>query len=131
MAEVPDVRSISDFSELNYEDKHILARKALVHQTDDVQVNVYVLQPGGRIPSHQHSRSWDISVVMEGEIEVRFSSDGETKTLQCKRQAINMVPPGTVHEILNPSAAEPANFLLIQSPSKSFDFVRSVLLSNS
>ncbi|MGA7324114.1 MAG: hypothetical protein WBX25_06455 [Rhodomicrobium sp.] len=41
MAEVPDVRSISDFSELNYEDKHILARKALVHQTDDVQVNVY------------------------------------------------------------------------------------------
>ena len=127
MSTVQNVRSIPDFSALSYDEKHILARKALVHQTDEVQVNVYVLEPGGRVPAHQHSQSWDISVVMEGEIEVRFLSDGDARALRCQRQAITMVPPGTVHEISNPSATDHATFLLIQSPSKSFDFVKAAL----
>jgi quercetin dioxygenase-like cupin family protein len=129
MSTVQNVRSIPDFSALSYEEKHILARKALIHQTDEVQVSVYVLEPGGRVPAHRHSQSWDISVVIEGEIEVRFSNDADGSTLRCKRRAINLVPPGTVHEISNPSSTEPATFLLIQSPSKSFDFVRATVPS--
>ncbi len=121
------IRNIPNFSALSYEEKHSLARRALVNQTDEVQVSVYVLEPGGKVPAHQHSQSWDISVVMEGEIEIRFSMDADAGTLRCKRQAINMVPPGTVHEISNPSDAEPAAFLLIQSPSKSFDFIKTAL----
>ena len=114
--------TIPDLSALRYEDKHVLAHKALVHQTDEVQINVYVLEPGGRIPAHRHSASWDISFVIEGEIEARFA-DG--RTVRCGAQAINLVPPGTVHEIANASATRPAKFLLIQSPSRSFDFVKS------
>jgi quercetin dioxygenase-like cupin family protein len=114
--------TIPDLSALLYEAKHVLARKALVHQTDEVQINVYVLEPGGRIPAHRHSASWDISFVIEGEIEARFA-DG--RTVRCGAQAINLVPPGTVHEIANASATRPAKFLLIQSPSRSFDFVKS------
>jgi quercetin dioxygenase-like cupin family protein len=125
VTEIFEIQSIRDFSALIYEDKHSLARKALVHQTENVQINIYVLKPGGRIPAHQHTNSWDISVVIEGEIEVRFCSEGET--LRCKRQAINLVPPGTVHEISNPSNTDSATFLLIQSPSRSFDFVRTAL----
>jgi quercetin dioxygenase-like cupin family protein len=128
---MPHIRSIPDFSALSYDQKHVLARKALVHQTDDVQVNVYVLEPGGRVPAHHHSHSWDISVVMEGEIEVRFLNDGEANTLRCQCRAITMVPPGTVHEISNPSTADNATFLLIQSPSKNFDFIKSALPSAS
>ena len=116
--------TISDLAALAYEAKHILAHKALIHQTDAVQVNVYVLDPGGRIPAHQHSTSWDISFVIEGEIEARFA-DG--RTVRCAAQAINLVPPGTVHEIANASTARPAKFLLIQSPSRGFDFVRAEL----
>jgi quercetin dioxygenase-like cupin family protein len=41
-----------------------------------VQVNVYILEPGGRIPAHKHSASWDICFVIEGEIEARFSEGG-------------------------------------------------------
>jgi quercetin dioxygenase-like cupin family protein len=125
------IRTIPDFSALSYDEKHIQARKALIHQTDEVQINVYVLEPGGRIPAHRHSQSWDISAVMEGEIEIQFHENGNARTVRCKHPAINMVPPGTVHEISNPSATDRAAFLLIQSPSKSFDFVRAVLPSAS
>jgi quercetin dioxygenase-like cupin family protein len=117
--------TILDLSTLLYDAKHVLARKALVHQTDEVQVNVYVLEPGGRIPAHRHSSSWDIAFVIEGEIEARFTEGGTVRTVRCGKQAINLVPPGTVHEIANASTTQPAKFLLIQSPSRSFDFVKS------
>jgi quercetin dioxygenase-like cupin family protein len=116
--------TILDLSTLLYDAKHILAHKALVHQTDEMQVNVYVLEPGGCIPAHRHSTSWDISFVIEGEIEARFVEDGRVRTVQCGSQAVNLVPPGTVHEIANVSTTQPAKFLLIQSPSRSFDFIK-------
>jgi quercetin dioxygenase-like cupin family protein len=119
--------TIPDLSALPYEAKHVLAHKALVHQTDEAQVNVYVLEPGGRIPAHRHSASWDISFVIAGDIEARFDDNGTVRTVRCGPQAINIVPPGTVHEIANASTTQPARFLLIQSPSRGFDFVRSAL----
>jgi len=102
-----------------------LAHKALVHQTEDVQANVHLLEPGGRIPAHRHSASWDISFVIEGEIEARFIEGGAERTVRCGNQAINLVPPGTAHEIANASTTQPEKFLLIQSPSRSFDLVQS------
>jgi quercetin dioxygenase-like cupin family protein len=116
--------TIADLSALAYEAKHVRAHRALVHQTDEAQVAVYVLEPGGCIPAHRHSASWDISFVVAGEIEARFA-DG--RRVRCAAQALNLVPPGTVHEIANPSSTEPATFLLIQSPAGSFDFIRSEL----
>ncbi|SEF15019.1 Cupin domain-containing protein [Rhizobiales bacterium GAS191] len=116
--------TILDLSSLPYDAKHVLAHKALLHQTDEVQINVYVLEPGGRIPAHRHSTSWDISFVIEGEIEARFTESGTVRTVRCGKQAINLVPPGTVHEIANASTTQPAKFLLIQSPSRNFDFVK-------
>ncbi len=44
------VTTILDLSTLLYDAKHVLARKALVHQTDEVLVNVYILEPGGASP---------------------------------------------------------------------------------
>jgi quercetin dioxygenase-like cupin family protein len=117
--------TILDLSTLPYEAKHVLAHKALLHQTDAEQINVYVLEPGGRIPAHRHNMSWDISFVIEGEIEARFTEGDSVRTVHCGRQAINLVPPGTVHEIANTSTTQPAKFLLIQSPSRNFDFVKS------
>ena len=45
------VTTILDLSTLLYDAKHVFARKALVHQTDEVLVNVYILEPGGRVPA--------------------------------------------------------------------------------
>jgi hypothetical protein len=100
--------TILDLATLTYEPRHVPARKACVHQTDDVQVNVYILEPGGCIPAHQQSTSWDISFVIESEIEARFTEHGRERTLHCGSQA-----------------TQPAKFPLIQSPSRSFDFVRA------
>jgi quercetin dioxygenase-like cupin family protein len=112
-----------DLSSLSYDRKHLGALKALLHRSDEVQVSVYLLEPGGRVPMHRHTASWDISFVVEGEIEARFLEDGGVRTVRCGPQAVNLVPPGRPHEIANASAAEPAKFLLIQSPSENFDFI--------
>ncbi|MGO9007239.1 MAG: cupin domain-containing protein [Beijerinckiaceae bacterium] len=116
--------TILDILTLPYDAKHVLAHKALLHQTDEVQINVYILDPGGRIPAHRHSMSWDISFVIEGEIEARFTEGGTVRTVRCGKQAVNLVPPGVVHEIANASMVQPARLLLIQSPSRNFDFVK-------
>ena len=101
-----------------------MAHKALLHQTDEVQINVYIFEPGGRIPARRHSMSWDIFIVIEGEIEAQFTEGDTVRTVRCGKQAINLVPPGVVHEIANASTAQPAKLLLIQSPSQNFNFVK-------
>lgn len=119
----PAPRIISDLSQLAFDDKHIKARKATIHQTDEVQVNIYVLQPQGRIPAHRHSRSWDISVVLNGVLTMSVEDGGDLRRTTCHAGAVSLVPPGTLHEVSNPSNSEPATFLLVQSPSKDFDFL--------
>jgi quercetin dioxygenase-like cupin family protein len=124
MTEAP--LSIPDLAALAYEAKHVRARKALAMQSDAVQVNVYVLEPGGRIPAHRHTVSWDITYVIEGEIEARWVVDGTVRTVRAGAGGLNLVPPGVAHEVVNPGAAM-ARFLLVQSPSRGFDFVRCEL----
>lgn len=117
------VRIIADLMQLPFEDKHIKARKALIHQTDPLQVQIYDLQPQGCIPPHRHSRSWDIAIVLDGVIEACHLENGQTRTSLCRRGGATVVPPGVVHEVRNPSPSDPARFLLIQSPAKDFDFL--------
>ena len=119
-----EATTIFDVATLAFEARHALAHAAVVHRTDDVQVSVYVLEPGGRVPAHRHSAAWDISFVFEGEIEARFIEGDRVRIVRCGAHAINLVPPGAVHEIANASATRPAKFLLIQSPSRDFDFIK-------
>jgi len=117
-------KSIAKLSSLSYEPKHNGAYKAVAHETDEVQVSVYVLEPGGRIPMHRHTASWDISFVIEGELDVRFLEGRAVRTVRCGPQAMNFVPPGSLHEVANASTAKQAKFLLIQSPSHNLDFIK-------
>ena len=100
-----------------------LARGA-VHQTDALQIGIYVLDPGGCIPPHRHSVSWDIALVLEGEIEARIGEGPAARVVRCGVHAMNLVPPGIVHTLRNPSSDAEARFLLMQSPSRDFDFLR-------
>ena len=118
-------RTIPGLEALRYEDRHVRAHYAGILRTDEVQVGVYLLDSGGYIPAHRHSESWDIALVLEGEIEARISEGIERRVMRCATHAVNLVPPGVVHEIVNPSASEPARFLLVQSPARGFDFVRA------
>jgi quercetin dioxygenase-like cupin family protein len=122
---MPKPRMI-ELATLDYEDKGLRARKALVHQSAETQVNVYVLEPGGRVPSHHHTISWDISCVLDGENDATCTEDGATRTVRCRRGSVTLVRPGAVHEISNPSETESARFPLVQSPAHGFDFVRNL-----
>jgi quercetin dioxygenase-like cupin family protein len=115
---------IADLASLAYEDKHIRARRALALQTDELLVSVYELEPGGRILAHRHSVSWDVSLVLEGEIEARFKDGESFRSARLGPHMMSFVPPGAVHEIRNPSPDKVAKFLLVQSPGRGFDFRR-------
>ncbi len=120
-----------ELATLDYDTKHIGARKALVHETAEVQISVYVLEPGGFVPSHHHTSSWDISVILEGELDVTYTEDGATRTMRCRADNVNLVPPGLVHEISNPSETKRARYLLIQSPGHCADFVPATTAASS
>jgi quercetin dioxygenase-like cupin family protein len=119
-----EARTIADLTALTYVDRHIHAHYAAVYRTDELQAGIYVLEPGGRIPSHRHSKSWDFAVVLDGEIEARIGEGTSARVVRCAAHAINLVPPGMVHEISNMSDT-PARFLLVQSPARGFDFLRT------
>jgi quercetin dioxygenase-like cupin family protein len=117
-------RTINDLASLTYADRHDRARYAPVHRTDELQIGVYVLEPDGRIPAHRHSTSWDIALVLEGAIEVVVGEGAQARVAHCGVHAINLVPPGTLHAVRNAATDAPARFLLVQSPSRGFDFLR-------
>lgn len=119
-----NARTITDPASLTYTDRHDRAHYAPVHRTDALQIGIYVLEPGGCIPPHRHSKSWDIALVLEGTIEACIDDGAQRRVVQCAEHAINLVPPGIAHTIRNPSADVPARFLLVQSPSRDFDFLR-------
>lgn len=119
-----EARTITDIASLDHVDRHVGAHYASIHRTDELQMGIYVLDPGGRVPAHRHSASWDIALVLDGEIEVRIGNGTEVRVVRCPMHAINLVPPGTVHEIRNPATDAPARFVLVQSPSRTFDFLR-------
>ena len=98
---------------------------ALVHKQDEVQIHAYELEPGGVISSHYHTKNWDIFYIIEGEFAA-YHNKSETPSRGGKN-AMHFVPPGAVHEISNSSKTEVLRFLLIQSPSKGFDFIRTDL----
>jgi len=117
-------RTITDPKSLPFTDRHVGAHYAAVHRTDALQIGIYALDPGGCIPPHRHSVSWDIALVLEGEIEACIGEGPAARVVRCGVHAMNLVPPGIVHTLRNPSADAQARFLLVQSPSRDFDFLR-------
>ena len=49
---MPDssARTIAALASLPYTDRHVGAHYAPVHRTDELQIGIYILDPGGRIP---------------------------------------------------------------------------------
>jgi quercetin dioxygenase-like cupin family protein len=118
--------TFTSLASLAYEDRHQRARRALVQQTDAAQFVIYELAPGGSIPAHHHSTSWDLSLVLAGAIIVTCQDSEAADGRLCLTGAISIIPPGMVHAITNPSTSETAVFALLQSPAANFDFIRAV-----
>jgi mannose-6-phosphate isomerase-like protein (cupin superfamily) len=87
----------------------------------DVQVRLLTLAPGEAIPWHHHSTVTDWYFVLEGRLAIETRPDGERRLLQVG--ASHKIPPGTPHQISNPSAAD-TRFLLVQGVG-AYDFVRA------
>jgi quercetin dioxygenase-like cupin family protein len=114
--------TIADLAALPHAPRHEGASYAAIHRAGAFQAGTYLLAPGGRIPLHRHSTAWDLAIVLEGEIEATIGTGPAARAVRLGPHAVNLVPPGTAHELRNPGPA-PARFVLIQSPARGFDFV--------
>lgn len=112
---------IEDLKRLRYTPKHRDAMQAKALAIEPFNVSVYLLGPGGAIPPHRHSTSWDLIVVLEGALLIAAEDVSEPHL--CATGAIHATPPSTVHTVKNASLTDQARFLLVQSPTAGFDFL--------
>jgi quercetin dioxygenase-like cupin family protein len=114
---------IAQLEALAYRPKHRRAAQAKVVSNEAFNVSVYLLAPLGGIPPHSHSQSWDVAVVLEGNLRIRALTPDGLQVFTCGPGAIHISAPGVAHEVENASASDDARFLLIQGPSQGFDFL--------
>ncbi len=100
--------------------------KAVLHQVPGSETSLFSVNPGEKLTSHVHTRTWDLFFVVSGHGEIRYyDEDGSTGKVPMPERAFCAVPPKCAHEVCNLSATEPFNFILIHAPWEGYDFVRS------
>lgn len=112
---------IEDLKCLRYAPKHRETMQAKALASEPFNVSIYLLGPGGAVPPHTHSTSWDLIVVLEGELLIETEEAPEPHV--CATGAIHLTPPGMVHAVRNASLTAQARFLLVQGPTAEFDFL--------
>ncbi|OHB29423.1 MAG: hypothetical protein A2X84_00380 [Desulfuromonadaceae bacterium GWC2_58_13] len=90
-------------------------------ETDDVRVRVLELSPGQITPWHYHTKITDHMVGLCGDLLIRLRDPDEEIALapgsRCE------VAAGRVHQVINRSILEPAQYLLAQGVGR-YDFIQ-------
>jgi quercetin dioxygenase-like cupin family protein len=87
------------------------------------QTSVFRVQPGSGVPTHLHSRVYDLFVGVKGELEIRYESQHGNGLFVLKPGAFCSMPPGVRHEVSNPSKTDEAFFLLVHAAHEGYDYV--------
>jgi quercetin dioxygenase-like cupin family protein len=90
-------------------------------ETDDVRVRVLELSPGQTNPWHYHTEITDHMVGLSGDLLVRLRDPAEEIALAPGSRC--QVATGRVHQVLNRSTLEPAQYLLVQGVGR-YDFIQ-------
>jgi len=90
-------------------------------ETDDVRVRVLELPPGQRTPWHYHNEVTDHMVGLRGDLLVRLRDPDEEIALAPGNRC--EIASGRVHQVVNRSTAEPAQYLLVQGVGR-YDFIQ-------
>lgn len=88
------------------------------HRTPTTTVHMHVMAPRQRCPLHIHERAEEVTVIVDGEAEVRHVSSGGGRSAPRRYGPGTVIgsPPGCGHEWVNPSADTRLGNLVIQSP---------------
>jgi mannose-6-phosphate isomerase-like protein (cupin superfamily) len=104
---------------------HENCSKAVLHQVPESETSLFSVNPGQKLATHLHTRTWDLFFVVSGLGEILYKGKRGSDTIPMPERAFCAMPPGCEHEVRNLSATEPFSFLLIHAPWQGYDFVRT------
>lgn len=117
------VITIDDVTSIELKERRPGCERGLLQEDAPSQTVVYRVQPGSGVPTHLHSRVYDLFVGVKGQLEIRFEGQHGNGTFVLKPGGFCSMPPGVQHEVSNPSKTEEAFFLLVHAPGEGHDSV--------
>jgi mannose-6-phosphate isomerase-like protein (cupin superfamily) len=117
------VITVEDITNIAFEELRPGCGKGVLQEDAPAQTGVFRVQPGSGVPTHLHSRVYDLFVGVKGELEIRYESQHGNGLFVLKPGAFCSMPPGVRHEVSNPSKTEVAFFLLVHAPYEDLDNV--------
>jgi mannose-6-phosphate isomerase-like protein (cupin superfamily) len=117
------VITVDDITRIAFESRMPGCAKGVMHEDAASQTSVFRVAPGSGVPTHLHSRVYDLFVGVKGTLEIRYEGQLGQGTFDLKPGAFCAMPPGVRHEVYNPSTTDEAFFLLVHAPQEGYDFV--------
>ena len=105
------------------EARHANCFKGVIAVDDQHESSVLRVKPGGCIPTHLHSRIYDIFVGVEGQVDITYEGQQGDGCIALKPGGLCSMPPGVRHEVRNNSKDREAVFILIHAPNTGYDFI--------
>src|SRR5882672_8497121 len=120
-----DVVVLSDVLAETGSNTHGRCSKAILHQVAEAETSLFSIGPGQQLDMHLHTRTWDLFFVVSGLGEIRYRGKTGADTIPMPVRAFCAIPPGYEHEVRNLSATEPFSFLMIHTPWRGYDHIRT------
>lgn len=117
------VITVDDITNLAFEKRRPGCEKGVMQEDALAQTSVFRVQPRSGVPTHLHSRVYDLFVGVKGELEIRYEGQHGNGLFVLKPGAFCSIPPGVRHEVSNPSNTDEAFFLLVHASHESYDNV--------
>ena len=107
------VITVEDITGIAFEERRPGCEKGVLQEDAPVQTSVFRVQPGSGVPTHLHSRVYDLFVGVKGVLEIRYEGQHGDGLFVLKPGAFCSMPPGVRHEVSNPSKTDEAFFLIV------------------
>jgi quercetin dioxygenase-like cupin family protein len=117
------VVTVADIMKVTFEELRPGCEKAVLQEDPPAQTGVFRVQPGSGVPTHLHSRVYDLFIGVKGELEIRYEGQHGNGLFVLKPGAFCSVPPGVRHEVSNPSKTDETFFLLVHASYEGLDNV--------
>ena len=117
------VISVEDITSIAFEERRPGCDKGVLQEDAPAQTSVFRVQPGSGVPTHLHSRVYDLFVGVKGELEIRYEGQHGNGLFILKPGAFCGMPPGVRHEVANVSKTDEALFLIVHASHEGYDYV--------
>jgi len=122
MSQKPVV-TVEDITNIAFAELRPGCGKGVLQENAQAQAGAFRVRPGSGVPTHLHSRIYDLFFGVKGNLEIRYEGQHGNGLFVLKPGAFCGVPPGVRHEVFNPSKTDEAFFLLVHASYEGFDHV--------